>query len=114
MADQTAERWPAPGNSRPSRGEPYRSTGYLWNEIIAPLDNLLRSYYAISEFSDDPHCILRIGRGVASDRILLMDGTAIEDGEPIGTLHLWNEHLPKYNLAAGPNLTWAAEIRRAS
>jgi hypothetical protein len=41
-----------------------------------------------------------------------MDGTAIEDGEPIGILHLWNEHLPRYSPAAGPELAWAAEIRR--
>jgi len=112
MVDQTAGRWPAPDHSRRFRGEPYGSAGYFWNDIIAQLDNLLRSYYAISEFSDDPYCILRIGRGVASDRILLIDGTAIEEGDPIGTLHLWNEQLPRYNPATGPELAWAAEIRR--
>src|SRR5262249_46525945 len=35
-----------------------------------------------------------------------------EDGDPIGTLHLWNEHLPRYNPGAGPDLAWAADIRR--
>jgi len=112
MAHQSAERWFAPLNSWRSRAEPCGSTGNFWNEIVAQLDNLLRFYYAISEFSGDPDCILRIGRGIASGRILLMDGTVIEDGDPIGTLHLWNEHLPRYNPGAGPDLAWAADIRR--
>ena len=36
----------------------------------------------------------------------------MERGSKIGTLHFWNEHLPKYNPAAGPDLSWTAEIRR--
>lgn len=80
------------------------STGYFWNEIIALIDNLLRSYYAIYEFTDDPNCILRIGRDVATEGIRLSDGTEIKVGDPIGTLHLWNEQLPGYNASAGPEL----------
>ena len=42
---------------------------------------------------------------------VLSDGTAINPGAPIGTLHLWNEHLPRY-ARSGPELGWACAVRR--
>jgi hypothetical protein len=112
MAHQPAVDWQARSQSRRRRNQPYESASDFWNVIIALLDTLLRSYYAVYEFSDDPNCVLRMGQGVATDRLTLMDGTEIAVGDPIGTLHLWNEHLPRYCPSAGPELSWAAEIRR--
>jgi hypothetical protein len=112
MAHQPVVDWRACDQSRRRRSQPYESGSDFWNIIIALLDTLLRSYYAVYEFSDDPNCLLRIGQGVANDRLTLMDGTEIAVGDPIGTLHLWNEHLPRYCPLAGPELSWAAEIRR--
>jgi hypothetical protein len=43
--------------------------------------------------------------------VLLSDGTEIREGERIGALHLWNEHVPRY-AGSGPNLAWAKEMRR--
>jgi hypothetical protein len=43
--------------------------------------------------------------------VSLADGTTIRAGQPVGTLHFWNEHLPRYN-SGGPDLRWAADMRR--
>lgn len=77
---------------------------------IAWVDGVLRAYYGIYEFTDDPDCILRVGLSHARARVSLSDGTAVEVGEIVGTLHLWNEHLPRYS-SKGPDLGWACAIR---
>jgi hypothetical protein len=49
---------------------------------------------------------------VASDEPrLLADGTQVLRGDPIGELHLWNEHLPQVP-EDGPDLHWARELYR--
>jgi hypothetical protein len=82
----------------------------LWAGSVAWIDALLRSYYGIYEFTDDPACVLRVGRSEARAAVALSDGTHIKVGEPIGTLHFWNEHLPRYS-TKGPDLAWACAIR---
>lgn len=82
----------------------------LWTGSVAWVDAMLRSYYGIYEFTDDPACVLRVGLGQARAPVLLSDGTDIEVGELVGTLHFWNEHLPRYS-AKGPDLGWACAIR---
>ena len=83
----------------------------FWIGLIGTLDAWLRSYYGIQEFTDDPRCVLRIGPMPARMPVLLADGTEIREGEPVGALHLWNEHVPRYT-GNGPTLAWAKEIRR--
>jgi hypothetical protein len=83
----------------------------FWIALVGSLDAWLRSYYGIQEFTDDPQCVLRIGLMPARMPVLLSDGTAIRDGEPVGALHFWNEHVPRYS-GNGPNLAWAKEMRR--
>lgn len=83
----------------------------LWTGSVSFVDAILRSYYGIHEFTDDPTCIFRIGLGRLRAPVLLADGTRIEPGEVIGTLHFWNEHLPPYS-AGGPDFGWASTIRR--
>jgi hypothetical protein len=74
------------------------------------VDAILRSYYGIYEFTDDPACVLRVGLGQARAQVSLSDGTRVEFGELVGTLHFWNEHLPRYS-SKGPNLGWACAVR---
>ena len=82
----------------------------LWAGSVAWADAILRSYYGIYEFTDDPNCVLRVGLGEARSPVSLSDGTNIEVGELVGTLHFWNEHLPRYS-ARGPDLGWACAVR---
>jgi hypothetical protein len=82
----------------------------LWAGSITLLDAILRGYYGIYEFTDDPACLFRVGFSRARAPVSLEDGTRIEAGEVIGTLHFWNEHLPRYS-ATGPDLCWARAMR---
>jgi hypothetical protein len=43
---------------------------------------VLRSCYNISEFSDDPACILRLGLSPARAPVSLADGTRVRTGQP--------------------------------
>ena len=82
----------------------------LWAGSVGWVDAILRSYYGIYEFTDDPDCVLRIARDEARSPASLSDGTRIAVGEPVGTLHFWNEHLPRYS-EKGPDLGWACSFR---
>ncbi|HTV88099.1 MAG TPA: hypothetical protein VME41_03695 [Stellaceae bacterium] len=83
----------------------------FWVVVVGSVDALLRAFHGIREYTDDPVCVFRLGLVAARDTITLSDGTAVGEGEPVGTLHLWNEHLPPYKNGA-PDLAWASEMRR--
>lgn len=83
----------------------------FWEALIGAVDSRLRAYYGIMEFTDDRRCLLRVAVIRARRTALLSDGTAIQPGAPIGALHLWNEHLPRYAKGA-PDLAWACTARR--
>ena len=83
----------------------------FWLALVGSVDAMLRSLHGIHEFTDDPDCVLRIAFTRARNPVALLDGTHIDGGEPIGALHLWNEHLPRYS-ERGPDVAWACEIRR--
>ena len=78
----------------------------LWAGSIGWLDALIRVCYGIYEYTDDPDCLLRVAISRARAPVALADGTRIQPGEPVGTLHCWNEHFPRYP-NDGPNLGWA-------
>jgi|SRR5215469_4094303 hypothetical protein len=82
----------------------------LWAECVAWADGILRSYYGIYEFTDDPNCVLRAGLSQARAAVSLSDGTHLEPDQLVGTLHFWNEHLPRYSVR-GPDLGWACAMR---
>jgi YkoP domain len=90
---------------------PAGGTDQIWETIVGSVDTLLRAYYGIREFTDDPDCLFRLALVAAREPIRLADGTQIHSAEMIGALHWWNEHLPRY-LARGPDLVWAREMRR--
>jgi hypothetical protein len=82
----------------------------LWEGAVGLFDSMIRVYYGVYEFTDDPTCVLRIGLAQARASLLLSDGTRVEAGESIGTLHWWNEHLPRYS-RSGPDFGWACTMR---
>ena len=81
-----------------------------WVGSVSRVDAILRSCYGIYEFTDDPACVLRVGFSQARAPVSLSDGTSVEVGELVGTLHFWNEHLPRYS-ERGPDLGWACAVR---
>lgn len=90
--------------------EPGQRDGF-WVTVVGSVDSMLRAYHGISEYTGDPACVFRMGLGPARAPRRLADGTEIAAGEPVGSLHLWNEHLPPY-ANGGPDLAWAADMRR--
>jgi hypothetical protein len=83
----------------------------FWTMLVGALDGVLRSCYSVVQFTDDPRCVFRIGQGQARHDLLFADGTVIDAGETIGTLHFWNEQLPPFSLS-GPDLRWAVIMHR--
>jgi hypothetical protein len=82
-----------------------------WVLLVGSVDTVLRACHGIREYTDDPACVFRLGLVAARDAMTLSDGTEIGAGEPIGTLHLWNEHLQPYT-NGGPDFAWANDMRR--
>ena len=82
----------------------------VWASSVGLVDALIRTYYGIYEFTDDQECILRVALGRARTAVTLSDGTRVGNGELVGTLHFWNEHLPRY-APDGPSLGWACAVR---
>jgi ceramide glucosyltransferase len=78
---------------------------------IHRLDAHLRRKQGIFEFSDDPGCLLRISVEAAEMDLEFADGTQVKAGEPVGILHLWNEHLLKIP-SDGADLRWAIAMRQ--
>jgi hypothetical protein len=64
--------------------------------LIYRLDALLRHLYQIREFTDDPNRVLRLAIKQAVTPLSLSDGTGIMPGDPVGELHLWNDHVPRF------------------
>jgi hypothetical protein len=83
----------------------------FWAALIGTVDGWLRRYYGIREFTGDKRCLLRLAVDPAPMSFVLSDGTVIEAGAPVGALHLWNEHVPRFP-AQGPDFGWACAARR--
>ncbi len=83
----------------------------LWAALVRAADVVLRRWYGVREFTDDPACLLRIALAPAPHAVRLSDGTCIPAGEPVAMLHMWNEQVPRFSLA-GPDVRWALDVRR--
>lgn len=101
---------PARGARRPDPGRTIGRGGF-WVMLVGSIDAVLRAYHGIGEYTDDAACVFRVGLGPAPESLNLADGTQIGAGELVGSLHLWNEHLPPY-ASGGPDLAWASDMRR--
>jgi hypothetical protein len=79
--------------------------------LIRGLDALLRRYYHIYEFNNDPDCMLRLSLGVSAREFTLANGNHIQRGDPVGEVHFWNEHIPQIG-DQGPDLVWAHQFQK--
>ncbi len=103
---------PAPLPAAPAWGS--RDAGMrdrLWAVLVRGADVVLRRWYGVHEFTDDPSCLLRLALAPAPHAVTLSDGTRIEAGEIVGMLHIWNEQIPRFRMG-GPDLCWAIDVRR--
>lgn len=78
---------------------------------IRRLDAHLRRKQGIFEFSQDPRCLLRVSLEPAELDLEFVDGTRVSAGEPVGIIHLWNEHLLTIP-PDGADLHWAMAMRQ--
>ena len=83
----------------------------LLNRLTRAVDRLQRNLRGIQEFSSDPDCIYRLSIESAPRGAVLPDGTEFQQGEPIGILHIWGDHMPVIP-PSGSNLAWAAKMAR--
>lgn len=81
-----------------------------WTALVRGFDVYLRRFYGVYEFTSDPACVLRVHLEHARSAVTLSDGTRVGAGEPVGVLHLWNEHLPRFP-SGKPDLHWAKTMR---
>ncbi len=79
---------------------------------VFALDSRLRRAQGVFEYSTEPGCLFRIQRAVADQSVAFPDGTHLETGDPILTLHIWNEHIPPIG-RQGPTLAWGRELGQA-
>ncbi|MCR4405372.1 MAG: hypothetical protein NUW24_00390 [Anaerolineae bacterium] len=79
--------------------------------IVRRFDGLLRRAFGVTEFCDDPQCLLRVQLARCPRHVRLSDGAQLLPGEPVLMLHLWNEHVPPMG-STGPDLPWAIKAYR--
>jgi hypothetical protein len=70
----------------------------------------MRVRQGITEFSDNPNCILRISLGTADHALTLADGVVVAPGDPVLDIHFWNERLPQAGESRG--LGWGGRFGR--
>jgi hypothetical protein len=83
----------------------------LLNRLTRAIDRLQRHRRGIQEFSSDPDCIYRLSIESAPRNAVLPDGTMLQQGKPVGILHIWGDHIPAIP-SSGDNLAWAAKMVR--
>lgn len=83
----------------------------LLNRLTRAIDRLQRYRRGIQEFSSDPDCIYRLSIESAPRNAILPDGTMFQQGEPVGILHIWGDHMPVIPPSGG-DLAWAAKMAR--
>jgi len=79
--------------------------------LVRRLDAFLRRTGHIFEFSQSRDCLLRLALRNSKEEVTLSDGTNLRRGEPVGELHLWNEHIPVVG-DRQPDLVWGVAFRR--
>lgn len=82
-----------------------------WIAMVGGLDRVLRRCHHVQEYSRAPGCVFRVGLERAQYPALLADGTFVRVGDAVGSLHFWNERLPRFP-SSGPDLHWAKIMQR--
>jgi hypothetical protein len=100
----TSSRRKSFGSDRLARS----SDGWL-EQVVFGIDSLLRRCHAITEYTSDPNCILRIKLGRLDEDIVLSDGARRRAGARIVDLHLWNEQIPRMP-KQGASIAWALQM----
>ena len=101
------------GSSRSAEAEDedhHRLVDRAWIASVGGIDRVLRRRYQVCEYTTSGSCVLRIGLDRAHRPALLDDNTLVRVGDAIGSLHLWNEQLPRFPLS-GPDLHWAKTMQ---
>jgi hypothetical protein len=88
-----------------SRARSWLGSSVFW------LDDWLRYWQEVYEYSEHPACIFRIQRGAAEVDVKLAGSVRVRRGDPVLNLHLWNEHLPAMD-PGGLDFAWARLIGR--
>ncbi|GAB4544761.1 MAG: hypothetical protein Kow0063_38580 [Anaerolineae bacterium] len=83
----------------------------ILKQMVRELDAALRRFLDIREFSQDERCLLRLAVGRSDTELTLSDGTRVRQGDLLGELHFWNEHIPPLP-QHGPDLAWALTFQR--
>jgi hypothetical protein len=83
----------------------------LLDQNVRRLDAFLRRCEGIIEFTQDEQCILRFSVRRACKEEILPSGHRVAVGDPIGEIHLWNEHLPLMT-PGGAEMVWGMQVRR--
>ncbi|HWB49078.1 MAG TPA: hypothetical protein VG651_08205 [Stellaceae bacterium] len=61
--------------------------------LIGRIDDVLRWWYGVHEYSPQNECLLRVALGQTGEAIWLTDGSRLPPGTEVLDLHLWNERL---------------------
>ncbi len=77
-------------------------------QVSLRIDDRLRRWNRVFEYSKDPHCMFRMQIGIARQDVSLSDGTLLRCGDRLIDLHLWNEHIPEVP-PEGPTIRWARQ-----
>ena len=83
----------------------------ILKRMVHGLDTVLWRFRNIYEFSQDGRCLLRLSIGESEQDLTLSDGTCVNQGDLVGELHFWNEHIHPMP-EEGPNLGWALTFQR--
>lgn len=87
-----------------------RARDDLLNRLVRWFDGVQRRRLGIWEFSQEPDCIFRLGRGHMHQTITFPDGTTVAEGAPVAVLHVWGERMPPIP-PEGADLAWARGLR---
>jgi hypothetical protein len=98
-------------DSAKNKGETPFSHPWLAEAIFA-LDTRLRRRHSVIEYSDHPSCIFRLEIARSRHRLTLRDGTRLQPGQRIVSLHFWNAHIPPVP-QTGTTIRWARQMQRS-